>query len=150
MKEFANGTRDIIVTTMGWDINPRALGIVPASAEVASLKDFSFVSDGQFFAVPKGLPAAKRDVVLDILKFMLKPDQQAIIYDAGYLYPGPAVKDVTIEMAPQESRDIIAKFGRPIYDELMAKTPIKVLLEPKAMVAAFRRWDDEIGAGKGN
>lgn len=147
-KEFANGTRDIILTTMGWDINPRALGIVPADAEVKMLDKTTFVGDGQFFAIPKGLPDAKKKVVLDILKYALQKDQQAIIYDTGYLYPGPSVKNVTLAMAPQESRDVIAKFGRPIYDELIAKTPTEVLLEPAAMVKAFRKWDEEIGAGK--
>ena len=29
MKEFGEGSRDIIISTTGWDINPRALGIVP-------------------------------------------------------------------------------------------------------------------------
>ncbi|WP_439631251.1 extracellular solute-binding protein [Shinella sp.] len=147
-KEFANGTRDVIITTMGWDINPRALGIVPAEAEVKMLDNTTFVGDGQFFAVPKGLSDEKKKVVLDILKFALQKDQQAIIYDSGYLYPGPSVKDVTLDMAPQESRDVIGKFGRPIYDELIATTPTEVLLEPTAMVKAFRKWDEEIGAGK--
>lgn len=149
MKEFASGTRDIIITTMGWDINPRALGIVPANAEVKMLEGTSFVSDGQFLVIPKGLDEEKRAVVLDILKFMLEKDQQAIIYDSGYLYPGPVVKGVTLEMAPQESQDVIAEFGRPAYDELIETRPIEVLLEPKAMVAAFRKWDEEIGAHKG-
>ncbi|EPR21274.1 hypothetical protein L905_07225 [Agrobacterium sp. TS43] len=148
-KEFANGTRDLIVTTMGWDINPRALGIVPAEAEVKMLDNTTFVGDGQFFAVPKGLSDEKKKVVLDILKFALQKDQQAIIYDSGYLYPGPSVKDVTLDMAPAESREVIGKFGRPMYDELIAKTPTEVLLEPTAMVKAFRKWDEEIGAGKG-
>ncbi|KVK54230.1 ABC transporter substrate-binding protein [Agrobacterium deltaense] len=148
-KEFANGTRDLIVTTMGWDINPRALGIVPAEAEVKMLENTTFVGDGQFFAVPKGLSDEKKKVVLDILKFALQKDQQAIIYDSGYLYPGPSVKDVTLDMAPAESREVIEKFGRPMYDELIVKTPTEVLLEPTAMVKAFRKWDEEIGAGKG-
>ncbi len=147
-KEFANGTRDIIITTMGWDINPRALGIVPEDAEVKMLDNTTFVGDGQFFAIPKGLSDEKKELVIDILKFALQKDQQAIIYDSGYLYPGPSVKDVTLSMAPQESQDIIKKFGRPVYDELIATVPTEVLLEPTAMVAAFRKWDEEIGAGK--
>lgn len=147
-KEFANGTRDIIITTMGWDINPRALGIVPENAEVKMLDNTTFVGDGQFFAIPKGLSDEKKELVIDILKFALQKDQQAIIFDSGYLYPGPSVKDVTLSMAPQESQDIIKKFGRPVYDELIATVPTEVLLEPTAMVAAFRKWDEEIGAGK--
>lgn len=29
MKELSEGTRDMIVSTLGWDINPRAIGVVP-------------------------------------------------------------------------------------------------------------------------
>jgi putative spermidine/putrescine transport system substrate-binding protein len=38
MKELGEGTRDMIVTTCGWDINPRALGIVPKEIEVFALE----------------------------------------------------------------------------------------------------------------
>ena len=34
MKELGEGSRDMIATTTGWDINPRVLGIVPAEAKV--------------------------------------------------------------------------------------------------------------------
>ncbi len=40
MKEFGEGSRDIIVTTTGWDINPRAVGIVPETAKISTLKGF--------------------------------------------------------------------------------------------------------------
>ena len=43
MKELGEGTRDMIVTTTGWDINPRVLGIVPKEAKVATLKGFHWV-----------------------------------------------------------------------------------------------------------
>ena len=81
---------------------------------------------------------------------MLQPEQQAVIYDSGYLYPGPAVKGVTIDMAPEESQQVMAEFGRPMYDELIETTPIDVILEPDLMIEAFRKWDEEIGAGKGD
>src|ERR1700743_1676192 len=32
MKELGDGSRDMIVSTTGWDINPRALGVVPKEA----------------------------------------------------------------------------------------------------------------------
>jgi len=55
---------------------------------------------------------------------------------------------VTLEMAPQQSRDVIAQFGRPEYDALIAEHPTATPLETKDMVAAFDRWDREIGAGQ--
>lgn len=53
MKEFGDGTRDMVVTTTGWDINPRVLGIVPKEAAVFSLAGFSWVADAHYMCVPK-------------------------------------------------------------------------------------------------
>ena len=65
--------------------------------------------------VPKGVSDDKLAVLLDLMAFLLKPEQQAFSYDEGYLYPGPAVKNVPLSMAPKESQDIIREFGRPEY-----------------------------------
>jgi putative spermidine/putrescine transport system substrate-binding protein len=53
MKEFGEGSRDIIVSTTGWDINPRALGIVPKEARIGTLKGFHWVSDASSWSCPK-------------------------------------------------------------------------------------------------
>ena len=148
MKELGEGSRDIIVTTTGWDINPRALGIVPKEARVASLKGFHWVADAQYMAIPKGVSDDKLAVLLDLIAWCLTPKSQAYTYDQGYFYPGPAVKGVTLAMAPQDSRDAIAEFGRPEYERLIADNPIETPLDPNTMVLAFRRWDEEIGGGK--
>jgi len=146
MKEFGEGSRDIITTTTGWDINPRALGIVPKSAQIGTLKGFHWVSDAFFMVVPKGVADDKLAVLVDLMAFLLKPEQQAFSYDEGYLYPGPAVKNVPLSMAPKESQDIIEEFGRPEYADLISRNPIELPLPPEKMVAAFRRWDEEIGS----
>jgi putative spermidine/putrescine transport system substrate-binding protein len=96
--------------------------------------------------IPKGVPEDKIAVVLALMSFMLKPEQQAVTYDKGYFYPGPAVKGVTLAMAPEESRNILKEFGRPAYDDLIAKLPTEAPLTPERLVAAFRRWDQEIGS----
>lgn len=147
MKEFGEGTRDITVTTTGWDINPRALGVVPKEAAVGKLEGFHWVCDAHYFAIPKGVSEEKVAVLLEFIKFALQPEQQAYSYDAGYFYPGPAVKDVSLSMAPQASQDIIAQFGRPEYADWIANNPIELPLEPEALVVAFRRWDQEVAAG---
>lgn len=82
------------------------------------------------------------------MSFMLKPEQQAFTYDKGYFYPGPAAKNVPLSMAPQESQDVIKEFGRAKYDQLITQFPTEVPLTPERLVAAFRRWDQEIGAAK--
>lgn len=148
MKELGEGSRDMIVSTTGWDINPRALGIVPKSAEITSLKGFHWVSDAQYMFVPKGVSDEKLAVIIDLMKWVLSPAQQAYTYDEGYFYPGPAVKDVPLSMAPPESQAVIKEYGRPEYEKLIAENPIEVPLVPEKMVSAFRRWDEEIGSKK--
>jgi putative spermidine/putrescine transport system substrate-binding protein len=82
------------------------------------------------------------------MNFMLSREAQAYTFDEGYFYPGPAVKGVTLDMAPKESQDAIKEFGRPQYEKLIAENPVELPLEPDQMVLAFRRWDEEIGAAK--
>ncbi|MET0745028.1 MAG: extracellular solute-binding protein [Microvirga sp.] len=149
MKEFGEGSRDMIISTTGWDINPRALGIVPKEAKIATLKGFHWVSDAFFMVVPKGVSDDKLAVLLDMMNYVLKPESQAFAYDEGYLYPGPAVKNVPLSMAPKESQDIIKEYGRPEYASLIADNPIELPLTPDKMVLAFRRWDEQVGSKKG-
>ncbi|WP_199432819.1 ABC transporter substrate-binding protein [Qaidamihabitans albus] len=148
MTDLANGTADIIVTTTGWDINPRALGTVPAEAQVGALDGFHWVTDAHYAVVPKGATADQQAAVLQLIQFMLTKEQQAKAYDEGYFYPGPAIKDVELSMAPQSSQDVINQFGRDSYDSLIADNPKETPIDAKAMVAAFDRWDREIGGGK--
>jgi putative spermidine/putrescine transport system substrate-binding protein len=148
MKEFGEGSRDMTMTVTGWDINPRALGIVPEKYKVAAFKDMTWVNDTQFMIVPRGLAPDKLAVVLEMMAFLLAPEQQALTFDKGYFYPGPAVKNVTLAMAPKASQDLIQRYGRPEYADWLAKFPHQRPLDAKAMVAAFHRWDEEVGAQK--
>jgi len=149
MKELGEGTRDMIVSTTGWDINPRALGVVPAEAKVGKLDGFHWVTDAHYMCIPKGIADERVAVLLDVMDFMLEPKQQAVAYDQGYFYPGPAVKDVPLSMAPQESQDCIKEFGRPEYADWIANNPLELPLDPDKMVTAFNIWDQKIGAAKG-
>jgi putative spermidine/putrescine transport system substrate-binding protein len=149
MKELGEGTRDVIVSTLGWDINPRALGIVPKEAKVFVLDKTHWIPDTQFMCIPKGTAAEKMPALLALMSYMLKPEAQAFTFDKGYFYPGPAVKGVTLAQAPQESRDVLAEFGRPEYDKLIETLPTRPPLTPERLVAAFRRWDQEVGVGHG-
>jgi putative spermidine/putrescine transport system substrate-binding protein len=148
MKELGDGTRDMVVTMTGWDINPRALGIVPKEAKVGTMKGFHFVNDGHYMCLPKGLDAEHTAVLLDMMSFVLTKPQQALTYDEGYFYPGPAVKDVPLSMAPAESQAVLKEFGRPEYDALIAATPNELPLDSEGLVYAFRRWDEQIGSKK--
>ena len=148
MKELGEGTRDMIATMTGWDINPRAIGVVPKNAAIATLKGFKFITDAHYMCVPKGLAEDKMAVLLDMMSFMLTKEAQAYTFDEGYFYPGPAVKGVTIDMAPPESQAVIKEFGRPEYEKMIAETPAELPLDPDKMVFAFKLWDQKIGAKK--
>ena len=148
MKELGEGSRDMTVTMTGWDLNPRILGIVPKSYKVAPFNNMTWINDAHYMVVPKGVPAEKMNVILDLMAYMLKPEAQALTYDKGYFYPGPAVKGVTLDMAPKESQDAIKEFGRPEYEQWLTKFPHTQSLEAKAQVEMFRIWDQQVGAQK--
>ena len=148
MKELGEGSRDMTVTMTGWDINPRALGIVPAEFKIQAFDNFTWVNDAHYMVIPKGVSAEKQEILFKLMNFMLEREQQAMTYDSGYFYPGPAIKDVPLSAAPAESQEIINKFGRPEYDDLIANNPNAVPLDAKAMVDAFHKWDTEVGALK--
>jgi putative spermidine/putrescine transport system substrate-binding protein len=148
MKNLANGSAKVIASTTGWDINPRVLGTVPKEAAVGTLKGFHWVTDAHYAVIPKGVDVDKQAAILNLLKDMLTPAQQAKAYDKGYFYPGPAVKDVPLSMAPAESQQAIGEYGRPEYEKLIADNPLEVPLDAKSLVAAFDKWDREIGGAK--
>jgi len=148
MKELGEGSRDMTVTMTGWDLNPRILGIVPKSYKVAPFQHMTWVNDAHYMVIPKGVPADKVDVILDLMAYMLTPEAQALTYDKGYFYPGPAVKNVPLSMAPKESQDAIKEFGRPEYDQWLKEFPHTQSLEAKAQVEMFRIWDQQVGAAK--
>jgi len=148
MTNLANGTVNMIASTTGWDINPRVLGTVPAGMKITTLKGFHWVTDAHYAVIPRGVSEDVLSADLALIQWMLKPQQQAKAYDKGYFYPGPAVKGVTLDMAPQESQDAIARFGRKEYDNLIKNNPQETSLPAEQQVAAFQKWDREIGSGK--
>jgi putative spermidine/putrescine transport system substrate-binding protein len=148
MKELGEGSRDMIPTQMGWDINPRALGVVPKEAQVGALKGFHWILDAHYMCIPKGVAPEKVAVLIDLLAYLLSKEAQATTYDSGYFYPGPAVKDVPLTMAPPESQKIINEYGRPEYAKLIADNPQELPLLPDQLVYAFSRWDEQIGGAK--
>ncbi|MGH2944256.1 MAG: extracellular solute-binding protein, partial [Solirubrobacteraceae bacterium] len=148
MDELTSGAVHMIASTTGWDVNPRALGVVPKDFRIQAFDGFHFVADAHYMAIPRGVPAGEQAVILELMKFMLTPRAQAYAYDKGYFYPGPAVKDVPVSLAPAESRKVIDEFGRPEYDRLFATVPIETQLDVDDIVYMFDRWDREVGGSK--
>jgi len=145
---MADGTWALIPTTTGWDIQPRATGTEPNTIEAAPFDDFTWVTDAHYAVVPKGQTADKMSAILLLLQYILTPEVNAIAYDSGYFYPGPAVEGATLDLAPQESQDLLAEYGRDWYDALIDEMPKATPLTPENLVKAFDIWDREIGTGK--
>jgi putative spermidine/putrescine transport system substrate-binding protein len=148
MKNLANGSVNMIASTTGWYINPRVLGTVPAGMKVAHYEGMHWVTDAHYACVPKGVSNDVLAADLQLIQFMLQPKEQAQAYDKGYFYPGPAVKNVTLDMAPPASQQAIQQFGVPDFDQWIAQFPKETSLPADAQVAAFDKWDREIGSGK--
>jgi ABC-type uncharacterized transport system YnjBCD substrate-binding protein len=148
MKNLASGSVDMIASTTGWDINPRVLGTVPNTVKVTMMQPMHWVTDAQYAVIPRGVSADVLAADLLLIKWMLQPQQQAIAYDKGYFYPGPAVKDVTLDMAPAQSQQTLKQFGRPEYERWIEQYPKETSLPAQQQVAAFDKWDRTVGGGK--
>jgi len=148
ISNMADGTWALIPTTTGWDIEPRATGKEPKTIKAAPFDDFTWVTDAHYAVIPKGQSADKVSAILLLLQDILTPEQNAKAYDSGYFYPGPAVKDATLDKAPKSSQDIIKEYGRDWYDALIEKMPKATPLSPDKMVKAFDIWDRQVGSGK--
>jgi putative spermidine/putrescine transport system substrate-binding protein len=145
-KELAEGTRWIIASHLGWDMNQRILGTIPPSFQGFFLDNTTWVTDTHFMCIPKGLDADRMKVTLMLMSYLMEPAQQAITYDNGYFYPGPAIKDVPISMAPQENQDKVQAFMRPAYDQAVVDLPTATQLGAKPLVEAFDMWDKLVGS----
>ncbi|MER5771071.1 ABC transporter substrate-binding protein [Streptomyces sp. NPDC001985] len=147
MKNLASGSHDMIMTTTGWYINPRALGTVPKKVRAGRFDGMTWVTDAQYAVVPRGVSADTMSAALKLINWMLTPAQQAKAYDEGYFYPGPAIKGVPLEMAPGKSRRTIEEFGVPEFDQWIERFPKKPSLPAEQQVKAFDLWNREVAGG---
>ena len=145
-KEFGQGTRWILASHLGWDMQQRILATIPATSQAFFLQNTTWVNDAQFMAVPKGLDKDRLAVTIELMKWMMQPAQQAVTYDNGYFYPGPAIKGVPLDMAPPDSQKAVKGAMRPAYDQAVAKFPYTTQLAADALVKAMDMWDQLVGA----
>jgi putative spermidine/putrescine transport system substrate-binding protein len=143
LKEFAQGQRWMIAGIMEWDMKPRAQSVIPPDSKIAILENTTFVVDGHYWAIPAGVPKEQVDVILDLMKFMWKPEQQVLTWTA---FIGPVVKSATIASAPKNIQDDVKEFWRPEYDLVGTKWKVSSPLGVAALSYAMDRWDREIGA----
>jgi len=145
-KELAEGTRWMAASHLGWDMYIRISNTVPANYQAFFLDNTTWVTDTQFMAIPKGLDRDRLAVTIELMKWMMTPAQQAVTYDQGYFYPGPAIKGVPLSMAPQASQDAIKPAIRQVYETMITKLPSTPQLGPADLVVAMNMWDDLVGA----
>ena len=143
LKEFAQGQRWMIAGIMEWDMKPRAQSVIPPDSKIAILENTTFVVDGHYWAIPTGVPKEQVDVILDLMKFMWKLEQQVLTWTA---FIGPVVKSATIASAPKNIQDDVKEFWRPEYDQVGTKWKVSSPLGVTALSYAMDRWDREIGA----
>jgi putative spermidine/putrescine transport system substrate-binding protein len=143
LKEFAQGQRWMIAGIMEWDMKPRAQSVIPPDSKIAILENTTFVVDGHYWAIPTGVPKEQVDVILDLMKFMWKPEQQVLTWTA---FIGPVLKSATIASAPKNIQDDVKEFWRPEYDQVGTKWKVSSPLGVTALSYAMDRWDREIGA----
>ncbi len=145
-REMGEGTRYILASHLGWDVNQRILGTIPANSQAFFLENTTWVNDSHFACIPKGLGKAHRELALELIAWLLKPEMQAFNYDNGYFYPGPAIKDVPISMAPAQSQANVKKAMRKDLDEAITKYPSTTQLDAGPLTLACEMWDKQVGA----
>jgi putative spermidine/putrescine transport system substrate-binding protein len=145
-KELGEGTRQLVASHVGWDYNMRILGTIPKNFQGAFFNNSTMLTDCHFMVMPKGLDKDRQAVTIELMKWLMEPAAQAMTFDNGYFYPGPAIKGITIDMAPKVNRDAIKATLRPEYEQQLAKFAINTQLGAKEMVQAFDMWDKMVGA----
>jgi putative spermidine/putrescine transport system substrate-binding protein len=143
LKEFAQGQRWMIAGIMEWDMKPRAEGVIPPDSKIVVLNNTTFVIDGHYWCIPNGVPPDQVEVILDLMKFMRRPEQQVLSWTA---FIGPTVKAATMDKAPKEIQELVKTHWRPEYDEVGTKWKLSSPLTVKNLTYAMERWDREVGA----
>jgi putative spermidine/putrescine transport system substrate-binding protein len=143
LKEFAQGQRWMIAGIMEWDMKPRAQSVIPPDSKIAILENTTFVIDGHYWAIPVGVPQDQLDVILDLMRFMRTPEQQAYTW-LGFI--GPSIKAATLGKAPKDIQDQVKEFWRPEYDQIGPKWKTTSPLGIKELSFAMDHWDREIGS----
>ena len=127
-------------------MNQRILETIPANYQGFFLDKTTWVTDTQFMAMPKGLDKDRLAVTIELMKWLMTPAQQAVTYDNGYFYPGPAIKGVTLDMAPAESQKAITAGDAGSLRGCDGEAAEHAQLDSKPLVEAMDMWDQLVGA----
>jgi putative spermidine/putrescine transport system substrate-binding protein len=145
LKMLGNGRVDLIPSTTGFDVQGRSDGTLPKDSQIALFDRQKWVADAHYMAIPRGGDKDRLAVTLAMMKWIMRPEQQAKTIATGNLTP--AVKGADLSTAPAVSKRFAQKWGRPDeYPRLLKSAQIVAPVGPQALVGAFDRWDREIGS----
>lgn len=147
-RDFNEGARYMITTAVGYETNQRVLGAMAPECKQLFLNELHWVTDSNFWTIPTGLDPQDEELSCLFIEFTLRPEIQALLYDSGFMYPGPVVEGVTLEDAPQESQDAL---NAVITEDLVNGINNYPHVAPMTMsnlVKAMEMWDEKIGANK--
>jgi putative spermidine/putrescine transport system substrate-binding protein len=143
LREFAQEQRWMIAGIMEWDMKPRAEGVIPPESKITILENTTFVVDGHAWAIPKGTPQNEVDAILDLMKFMRRPEQQVLTWKA---FIGPSIKAATLDKGPADLQKYVKEYWRPEYDQIGTRWKVTAMLPEAKLNYATDRWDREVGA----
>ena len=147
MQGIANGSRSLTLSEIAIDIVDRVAGTLPQTTAVSTFSDQSWIVDGHYSAIPKGVPPAQIAVDLDLMNWLMRPDQQATQYAQGLVtFP---IKGVTPSLADPKGQQIYQQYGRPDYfPKVLTAYPIELPLSGAVLQTAFDMWNRQIGSAK--
>jgi putative spermidine/putrescine transport system substrate-binding protein len=143
-KMLGQGRVSLVPSTTGFDVQSRADGTLPPDSPIALFENQKWVADGHYMVIPRGVDGAHLAVTLALMKWILRPDQEALTFGTGNITP--AVKGVSVSSAPPAGQKFVQKWGRPsTYPQMLQSADVVAPVQPAGLVAAFDRWDREIG-----
>ena len=147
-REFNEGTRWIITTAVGYETNQRVMGAMSPDCKQLFMDDLHWITDSNFFAIPKGLDPQDVELGLLFIEFCLSEEIQPLMYDGGFMYPGPVRKGITLDMAPKDSQDMLNAVITQDLKDGIANYPHAGPMSTKTLVKAFEIWDAQVGTNK--
>jgi putative spermidine/putrescine transport system substrate-binding protein len=147
-QQFGAGQLDVIPTIVSHDVSNRKNGTWPANTGIALFQNQSWISDGHFAMVPKGVSAQTLYVDLKLESYLVQPEAQRQRLTTGVLTT--ANKDVTAANSGPVVSGFIAQWGRPdFFPAAFTRGAVRTPLSPAAMQKAFDLWQRNVGSKVG-
>jgi putative spermidine/putrescine transport system substrate-binding protein len=148
-QQFGSGQLQLIPTIVSMDIAGRRDGTWAPDTQVGLFSNQNWINDAHYMMVPKGVSGEQLYVALELMKWTLQPDQQALTYATGTLTT--ANKNNTVENAPSDGKAMLQQWGRlDFYPQALRSGRTHTPLTPANQVKAFAIWQREVGSNVGS